>query len=122
VQAHTRAAVDEAVHRGSHPAAKGNSRSRRRGSRSRSRVDGGRTPGAGASRAPRRDGDDGPASPRSQSRAPIHTQLATFLGLEEDGSPARPNKHKEKYDPDEYTHAKKKLKKAVLEHYRVLEL
>lgn len=27
-------------------------------------------------------------------------------------------KGKDRYDPEEYTHAKKKLKKAVLEHYR----
>jgi hypothetical protein len=37
------------------------------------------------------------------------------------GSDAK-GKGRERYDPDEYTHAKKKLKKAVLEHYRGLEV
>jgi hypothetical protein len=31
-------------------------------------------------------------------------------------------KGRERLDPEDYTHAKKKLKKAVLEHYRGLEL
>jgi hypothetical protein len=40
-----------------------------------------------------------------------------------DGSGDAKGKGKDRYlDPDEYTHAKKKLKKAVLEHYRGLEM
>jgi xenotropic and polytropic retrovirus receptor 1 len=44
------------------------------------------------------------------------------MGWTESGGTAPKGKQREKFDPDEYVHAKKKLKKAVLEHYRGLEL
>lgn len=57
----------------------------------------------------------------STSREPSRPRLPRLL--ENGGSGLKgKGKEREKYDPDEYAHAKKKLKKAVLEHYRGLEV
>jgi hypothetical protein len=53
---------------------------------------------------------------------PLNAHFASLVGWGEGGADSDKGKAREKYDPDEYTHAKKKLKKAVLEHYRGLEL
>jgi hypothetical protein len=44
------------------------------------------------------------------------------MGWAESGGSRPKGKQREKFDPDEYLHAKKKIKKAVIEHYRGLEL
>ena len=66
--------------------------------------------------------DDVPESPTSTVHDPtsppsVHFKDYKSKGFESD-SDKSPTSEQRAFDPEEYNHAKKKLKKAVLEHYR----